>query len=75
MNEIKRSRYRGCLLGGAIGEPMRLKPWVISEAPTRLTHPDLDVFAAVTRAIHQECRDFVITRIKHPRERLNAEVD
>lgn len=37
------------------GEPMRLKPWVISEVPTRLTHPDLDVLAAVTRAIHQEC--------------------
>lgn len=37
------------------GEPMRLKPWVISEVPTRLSHPDLDALAAVTRAIHQEC--------------------
>src|SRR5690554_4661461 len=96
------------------GEPMQLKaPFtnavLASEGPSRLTHPDLDVLAAVTRAIHQECplaieyhsissgctereivpfalidnglrwhvrafdrksqefRDFVITRIKHPR--------
>lgn len=37
------------------GEPMRLKAWVVSESPSRLTHPDLDVLANVTRAIHQEC--------------------
>ena len=37
------------------GEPVRLKAWVASEAPSRLTHPDLDVLASVTRAIHQEC--------------------
>ena len=37
------------------GEPMQLKAWVISESPSRLTHPDLDVLASVTRAIHQEC--------------------
>lgn len=37
------------------GEPMWLKPWVASETPSRLTHPDLDVLARVTRAIHQEC--------------------
>jgi len=91
------------------GEPMRLRTCVASEVPTRLTHPNLDVLAAVTRAIHLECplaieyqsisnghtereivpfalidnglrwhvrafdrksqefRDFVITRIKHPR--------
>ena len=36
------------------GEPMRLKAWVASESPSRLTHPDLDVLASVTRAIHQE---------------------
>lgn len=37
------------------GEPVRLKAWVACESPSRLTHPDLDVLAAVTRAIHQEC--------------------
>jgi predicted DNA-binding transcriptional regulator YafY len=37
------------------GEPTRLKVWVASESPSRLTHPDLDVLASVTRAIHQEC--------------------
>jgi predicted DNA-binding transcriptional regulator YafY len=37
------------------GEPMRLKAWVASESPSRLTHPHLDVLASVTRAIHQEC--------------------
>ena len=37
------------------GEPMQLKAWVASESPSRLTHPDLDVLASVTRAIHQEC--------------------
>lgn len=91
------------------GEPMRLKTWVACESPSRLTSPDLDVLACVTRAIHQACplaieyhsisngqaerqivpfalidnglrwhvrafdrksqefRDFVITRIRHPR--------
>ena len=37
------------------GEPMLLKAWVLSETPSRLTHPDLDVLASVTRAIHQAC--------------------
>jgi len=37
------------------GEPMRLKAWVTSESPSRLTHPNLDVLASVTRAIHLEC--------------------
>lgn len=37
------------------GEPVRLKAWVACESPSRLTHPDLDVLAAVTTAIHQEC--------------------
>lgn len=37
------------------GEPMLLKAWVLSERPSRLTYPDLDVLASVTRAIHQEC--------------------
>lgn len=37
------------------GEPMRLDPWVPCEAPARLTQPDLDVLASVTRAIHQQC--------------------
>ncbi|MCG5499658.1 WYL domain-containing protein [Ectothiorhodospira lacustris] len=36
------------------GEPSRLRACVASEIPSRLTHPDLDVLAAVTRAIHQE---------------------
>ena len=37
------------------GEPMLLKVWVASERPSRLTHPDLNVLASVTRAMHQEC--------------------
>lgn len=37
------------------GEPMHIKAWVASESPSRLTHPDLDVLASVTRAIHLEC--------------------
>jgi len=37
------------------GEPMQLKAWVVSERPSRLTHPNLDVLASVTRAIHQAC--------------------
>ncbi len=36
------------------GEPMRLKTWVVSEVPSRLTHPDLNVLAAITRAMHHE---------------------
>ncbi|MGL6492785.1 hypothetical protein D3C77_320530 [compost metagenome] len=35
------------------GEPSILKAWVVSDNPSRLTHPDLDVLACVTRAIHQ----------------------
>lgn len=91
------------------GEPIPLKTWVASEIPSRLTQPDLDVLAAITRAMHQGCalaihyhslssghtqrqivpfalidnglrwhvrafdrksrsfRDFVITRVQHPR--------
>lgn len=37
------------------GEPLQLKNWVTSEIPSRLTNPDLDVLASVTRAIHQGC--------------------
>jgi hypothetical protein len=36
------------------GEPVTIKAWIASEAPSRLTQPDLDVLASVTRAIHQE---------------------
>jgi predicted DNA-binding transcriptional regulator YafY len=36
------------------GEPMRLKTWVVSDVPSRLTHPDLNVLAAITRAMHHE---------------------
>ncbi len=42
-------------LGFGDGEPVRLKAWIASETPSRLTQPDLDVLASVTRAIHQEC--------------------
>ncbi|HEH9403991.1 TPA: WYL domain-containing protein [Aeromonas bestiarum] len=35
------------------GEPLLLKTRIASESPSRLTHPDLDVLASVTRAIHQ----------------------
>ncbi|WP_047835785.1 MULTISPECIES: WYL domain-containing protein [unclassified Cupriavidus] len=37
------------------GEPTKIKAWVASEIPSRLSQPDLDVLAAVTRAIHWEC--------------------
>jgi predicted DNA-binding transcriptional regulator YafY len=37
------------------GEPMRLNAWVASDSPSRLSHPDMDVLASVTRAIHQDC--------------------
>ena len=37
------------------GEPVRLKAWVACESPSRLTHPELDTLASVTRAIHHEC--------------------
>jgi len=37
------------------GEPVTIKAWIASEAPARLTQPDLDVLACVTRTIHQEC--------------------
>lgn len=37
------------------GEPIHFKAWVASESPSRLTHPDLDVLASVTRAIHHKC--------------------
>lgn len=37
------------------GEPLQLKTWVLSDIPSRLTSPDLDVLATVTRAIHRGC--------------------
>lgn len=37
------------------GEPMLLKPWISNEIPTRLTQPDLDILASVTRAIYCQC--------------------
>lgn len=37
------------------GEPLQLKTWVPCEISFRLTNPDLDVLASVTRAIHQGC--------------------
>lgn len=40
-----------CATGGD-GELMRFKALVASEWPSRLTHPDLDVLASVSRAIH-----------------------
>ncbi|CAJ5232289.1 transcriptional regulator-like protein [Burkholderia pseudomallei] len=49
-------RVLTCLTQGfGDGEPTRLKTWVVSEIPSRLTYPDLDVLACVTRAIHQVC--------------------
>lgn len=36
------------------GEPTKIKPWISSEIPSRLSQPDLDTLASVTRAIHQE---------------------
>lgn len=37
------------------GEPRCITAGVPNETATRLTQPDLDVLASVTRAIHQEC--------------------
>lgn len=37
------------------GEPFRGPNWMPCERPTRLTQPDLEVLACVTRAIHQRC--------------------
>lgn len=36
------------------GEPAQLKAWIVSEIPSRITHPDLGTLACVTRAIHQK---------------------
>lgn len=36
------------------GEPTKIKPWISCEIPSRLSQPDLDTLASVTRAIHQE---------------------
>lgn len=36
------------------GEPTRVKPWIICDTPSRLTQPDLNTLASVTRAIHQQ---------------------
>jgi predicted DNA-binding transcriptional regulator YafY len=37
------------------GEPTRFKPWIICDTPSRLTQPDLNTLASVTRAIYQQC--------------------
>jgi hypothetical protein len=37
------------------GEPVQLNAWIVSEIQSWFTHPDLDVLANVTRAIHQKC--------------------
>jgi hypothetical protein len=36
------------------GEPTPIKSWITSEIPSRLSLPDLDILAKITRAIHQE---------------------
>jgi predicted DNA-binding transcriptional regulator YafY len=36
------------------GEPSKLKSWISCEIPSRLSQPDLDILASVTRAIHQK---------------------
>lgn len=36
------------------GEPVPLKAWVTSEIPSRITQPDLETLACVTRAIQQQ---------------------
>jgi hypothetical protein len=54
--DIPRERVLSWLTQGyGDGEPVRLKAWVASDIPSRLTHPDLNVLATVTRAIHGEC--------------------
>jgi hypothetical protein len=37
------------------GEPTRLKAWIASDRPSRLSQPDLATLGYVTRAIHQQC--------------------
>jgi predicted DNA-binding transcriptional regulator YafY len=37
------------------GEPTKIKSWISCEMPSRLSLPDLNILASVTRAIHQEC--------------------
>lgn len=37
------------------GEPTRIKPWIVCDTPSRLTQPDLNTLASVTRAIYQQC--------------------
>ena len=37
------------------GEPIRIKPWIICDTPSRLIQPDLHTLASVTRAIYQQC--------------------
>lgn len=36
------------------GEPTKIKSWISCKIPSRLSQPDLDTLASVTRAIHQE---------------------
>jgi hypothetical protein len=42
------------LQGFGDGEPLAIKPWITSEIPSRLSLPNLDILAKITRAIHQE---------------------
>lgn len=37
------------------GEPAKLKAWIASDIPSRLSQPDLAILGFVTRAIHQQC--------------------
>ncbi|WP_235844367.1 WYL domain-containing protein [Crenobacter intestini] len=54
--EYPRERVMAWLTQGfGDGEPQALSASVPSEIPSRLTHPDLDVLAVVTRAIHRQC--------------------
>jgi predicted DNA-binding transcriptional regulator YafY len=54
--DFSTGRVLSCLSQGfGDGEPTRLNAWTPSESPSRLAHPDLDVLASVTRAMHLEC--------------------
>lgn len=37
------------------GEPAKLKAWIASDIPSRLSQPELATLGFVTRAIHQQC--------------------
>ena len=36
------------------GEPTKITPWISCDTPSRLSQPDLDTLACITRAIHQK---------------------